>query len=113
LPTRSFRDLADLNAQARRWVLEEAGLRIHGTTRERPLERFAIERPLMHELPPVAPDLGSWHRVGTAMWSSPSASTPHPSHWSARRSGCAPPTYRCRSSRNTAWWPPTCARGAP
>ncbi|MDE2448614.1 MAG: hypothetical protein KGO22_06560 [Gammaproteobacteria bacterium] len=63
LPTRTFRDLPDLNAQARRWVLEEAGLRIHGTTRERPLERFAIERPLMHELPAIAPDLGSWHRV--------------------------------------------------
>lgn len=63
LPTRSFRDLPDLNAQARRWVLEEAGVRIHGTTRERPLERFALEKPLMRELPAVAPDLGAWHRV--------------------------------------------------
>lgn len=63
LPTRTFRDLADLNAQARRWVLEEAGLRIHGTTREQPLERFVLEKPLMRALPDVAPDLGSWHRV--------------------------------------------------
>jgi transposase len=63
LPTRTFRDLTDLNQQARRWVLEEAGRRIHGTTREQPLERFAIEKPLMRELPAVAPDLGSWHRL--------------------------------------------------
>lgn len=63
LPTRSFRDLADLNAQAWRWVTAEAGVRIHGTTRERPLELFAVERPLMQPLPAVAPDLGSWHRL--------------------------------------------------
>ena len=63
LPTRSFRDMADLNAQARRWVMEEAGTREHGTTREQPLVLFAIERPLMRHLPPVAPDLGSWHQV--------------------------------------------------
>ncbi len=63
LPTRSFRDLADLNAQARRWVSEEAGVRIHGTTRERPLDLFAVEKPLMQPLPTVAPDLGSWHRL--------------------------------------------------
>ena len=63
VPTRRFRDMTDLNAQARRWVLEEAGVRLHGTTREQPLERFALERPLMHPLPPIAPDLGSWHAV--------------------------------------------------
>lgn len=63
VPTRAFRDMADLNAQARGWVIEEAGIRIHGTTREQPLERFAVERPLLHALPAIAPDLGSWHRV--------------------------------------------------
>jgi transposase len=63
LPTRSFRDLADLNAQARAWVMTEAGVRSHGTTREQPLALFALERPLMRALPAVAPDLGSWHRV--------------------------------------------------
>lgn len=63
LPLRTFRDLTDLNAQARRWVLEEAGTRKHGTTREQPLERFALERPLMRPLPAIAPDLGSWHAV--------------------------------------------------
>ena len=64
LPTRSFRDMADLNEQARRWVLEVAGARIHGTTRERPLERFSIEKPLMRALPAIAPDLGAWYAVG-------------------------------------------------
>lgn len=63
LPLREFRDLADLNAQAHRWVMEEAGLRIHGTTRRVPLDLFALERALLHALPAIAPDLGSWHRV--------------------------------------------------
>jgi transposase len=63
LPLRAFRDLVDLNEQARRWVMEEAGVRIHGTTREQPLERFVVEKPLLRPLPPIAPDLGAWHRV--------------------------------------------------
>ena len=63
LALRTFRDLADLNTQARIWVTEEAGVRSHGTTRERPLERFEVERALLLPLPPIAPDLGTWHRV--------------------------------------------------
>lgn len=63
LATREFRDLADLNAQAKRWVMEEAGVRTHGTTREQPLVLFEAERALLKALPGVAPDLGSWHRV--------------------------------------------------
>lgn len=63
LPTRSFRDLVELNAQGRRWVIEEAGVRLHGTTRERPLDRFTLEKPLMRPLPAIAPDVGSWHAV--------------------------------------------------
>jgi hypothetical protein len=63
LPTRTFRDLADLNAQARTWVMLEAGTRLHGTTREQPLVLFELEAPLLRRLPAVTPDLGSWHRV--------------------------------------------------
>jgi transposase len=63
LPTRSFRDLAELNAQARTWVLHEAGVRDHGTTRQQPLVLFRLEQPLLKRLPAMAPDLGSWHRV--------------------------------------------------
>ena len=63
LPTRTFRDLADLNAQARTWVMEEAGTRMHGTTREQPLVLYTLEWPLLRRLPAVTPDLGTWHRV--------------------------------------------------
>ena len=63
LPTRSFRDLADLNAQARQWVIETAGLRVHGTTRIAPLKLFELECGALLPLPAQAPDLGSWHQV--------------------------------------------------
>ncbi len=33
LPLREFRDLADLNAQAKAWAMQTAGLRIHGWRR--------------------------------------------------------------------------------
>jgi transposase len=63
LPARSFRDLADLNAQARLWVMDEAGRRRHGTTGVAPLARFEPEKPLMQPLPAIAPDLGVWTRL--------------------------------------------------
>jgi transposase len=63
LATRQFRDMADLNEQAKAWVLQEAGLRTHGTTHEQPLTAFALEHPFLKPLPPQAPDLGVWHRV--------------------------------------------------
>ena len=63
LALREFRNLADLNQQARTWVTDVAGVRIHGTTRQAPLALFATERPLMTALPAIAPDLGTWHQV--------------------------------------------------
>ncbi len=63
VPLRTFRDLADLNAQVRAWVMNEAGLRRHGTTRVAPLELFALERAHLQSLPEQAPDLGTWSRV--------------------------------------------------
>lgn len=57
LPLREFRDLADLNEQARAWTLQ-VGNRVHGTTHEQPLTRFAdIERPALKPLPDVVPEL--------------------------------------------------------
>ncbi|MCL4746649.1 MAG: IS21 family transposase [Burkholderiaceae bacterium] len=44
LPLREFVDLHDLNRQAWQWVIEQAGRRIHGTTREQPLALFEWER---------------------------------------------------------------------
>jgi transposase len=64
LPLREFRDLADMNRQAREWVMGTAGNRIHGTTRERPLTRFAeAEKAFLKKLPDVAPELATWVRV--------------------------------------------------
>ena len=63
LPLRTFRDLADLNTQVRGWVIQTAGVRVHGTTRKAPLVLFELEKPLMRALPAICPDMGSWHRV--------------------------------------------------
>ena len=64
LPLREFRSLADANQQLQAWVLNEAGNRVHGTTRERPLTRFAeVEQGLLTPLPDVPPELASWAKV--------------------------------------------------
>lgn len=63
LPLREFRDLTDANRQLQAWILEEAGNRIHGSTHEKPLVRFAIEQPLFKPLPAVVPELAEWAKV--------------------------------------------------
>jgi len=64
LPLREFRDLTDLNRQVMDWVLETAGNRIHGTTRERPLTRFAdAEKDFLKPLPAVPPEAAAWTRL--------------------------------------------------
>jgi hypothetical protein len=64
VPGREFRDLADANRQLEAWVLEEAGQRIHGTTRERPLTRFAeTERHQLQPLPERAFEPVEWKRL--------------------------------------------------
>ena len=64
LPLREFRDLADANRQLQTWVMNEAGNRIHGTTREAPFKRFAeVEKSLLAALPDVPPELASWAKV--------------------------------------------------
>ena len=92
--------------------MEEAGVRIHGTTREQPLDRFALERPLLRALPPIAPDLGTWHRVvvhrdchvqfDRRLYSVPFALV-------GKRCGCARPIRSSRSTRTIASSPITCA----
>ena len=49
---RDFVSDADLNAQALRWLDTVANVRIHGTLKERPADRFEAERP---HLQPLAP----------------------------------------------------------
>jgi transposase len=52
-PLRSFSDLFDLQAQANHWRDTIANVRIHGTTGQRPIERFQVQalRPLSEFLP--------------------------------------------------------------
>ncbi len=60
-PLREFRSLADANRQLEAWVRSTAGQRLHGTTRQRPLTRFAeTERHLLRDLPSVAPEPAVW-----------------------------------------------------
>jgi len=64
LPLRSFRDIHDANAQLREWVMSEAGNRVHGTTREAPLTRFAnVEKALLKRLPDIVPLPAAWAQV--------------------------------------------------
>jgi len=51
-----FDDLDDLNRHARWWCDEIANVRIHGTTRERPVDRLVRERPFMKPLPSARPE---------------------------------------------------------
>ena len=48
LPGRTFIDIVDLQAQLDEWNTTIADVRIHGTTHERPLERFERERSSLH-----------------------------------------------------------------
>lgn len=51
---RTFEGLSDLNAQSRVWLDQTAHLRVHGTTGERPIDRFEIERSHLRALPTQA-----------------------------------------------------------
>lgn len=63
MPLREFRSLADANRQLICWILEKAGNRIHGTTKQRPLERFDSERHVLKALPDTPPELAFWAKV--------------------------------------------------
>jgi transposase len=61
LPLRMFKDIQDANRQAQEWVMTEAGNRIHGTTKRRPLDLFTgSEQAFLKPLPPIAPEMVSW-----------------------------------------------------
>jgi transposase len=47
LPGRTFRDDEDLREQLTAWMAEIADVRVHGTTHERPLDRFREEGPIL------------------------------------------------------------------
>jgi len=61
VPLRQFRSLADANAQLRQLVMETAGNRIHGTTRQKPLTLFAeSEKHLLKPLPDIPVEIAFW-----------------------------------------------------
>jgi hypothetical protein len=52
------------NREVRQWCLTTAGLRIHGTTKEKPLERFErVEKARLKTLPETPYDLVVWKQV--------------------------------------------------
>jgi Integrase core domain len=60
VPTR----MTPANVDVRHWCLTTAGQRVHGTTKEPPLERFeAVERAQLKPLPTMSDDLAVWKRV--------------------------------------------------
>lgn len=64
VPLRQFRSLSDANAQLNKWLMEAAGNRIHGTTRQKPLTMFAeTEKHMLQPLPDVPPQLAVWTQV--------------------------------------------------
>jgi transposase len=57
----AFRDLDHAQQRAVAWCLDEAGLRVHGTTQRRPLEQFRAEEQARLRPAPTAPyDLPVW-----------------------------------------------------
>lgn len=61
LPLREFRSLEEANQQLMEWLLGEAGNRVHGTTREVPLQAFAErDKPALQPLPDPRPEKILW-----------------------------------------------------
>lgn len=64
VPLRNFRNLLDANKQLIVWILETAGNRIHGTTREKPLTLFEqTEKLFLSFLPSNPPECAVWEKV--------------------------------------------------
>ena len=55
--------ITQANRDVKRWVLTTAGERVHGTTREKPLERFRVEGAALRPLPDSPYDLAVWKQV--------------------------------------------------
>ncbi len=53
VPLRSFRSITDANGQLQSWLMETAGNRIHGTTRQKPLTLFTESEKPFKPLPDV------------------------------------------------------------
>jgi hypothetical protein len=57
-------NLVQANREVRQWCQEEAGMRIHGTTKEQPRRRFEeVEKGRLKPLPETAYDLAIWKKA--------------------------------------------------
>jgi transposase len=64
LAGRDFRDIHDASAKVLIWCDETAGKRIHGTTKERPLDRFSqVEKTALLELPASRYAIAIWKQA--------------------------------------------------
>jgi transposase len=52
--------ITQANRDVRAWCLTTAGERVHGTTKEQPLERFVVEQEHLQPLPSTPYDMGEW-----------------------------------------------------
>jgi transposase len=55
--------IVQANRDVRRWVNTTAGQRVHGTTKDKPLERFKTERTALKPLPNSPYDMAVWKQV--------------------------------------------------
>lgn len=55
--------LTQANQDVLEWANTTAGQRIHGTTKERPLDRFEIEKGVLRPLPGIPYDMAVWKQV--------------------------------------------------
>jgi len=53
LKGRQFKDLEDLKEQLRQWLIEVNDVRIHGTTKRRPIDMYLEEHPYLQPLPAI------------------------------------------------------------
>ena len=64
VPLREFHSVAHANEQLWTWIMSEAGNRIHGSTRERPLKLFnETEQAMLQALPALAPTCATWAKA--------------------------------------------------
>ena len=55
--------ITQANRDVRRWVNTTAGQRLHGTTKEKPVERFDLEREVLKPVPSTPYDMAVWKQV--------------------------------------------------
>ena len=98
---------------ATRWRDEVANVRIHETTRQRPVDPFQRERPLLRALPAIAFDADGSRRQSSAPMrgsNSMATATPAPPQLAARRSRSVPNSASSACSIMARWSLSTFAR---